>query len=69
MCVELAEGCASALLGAPLRLGAPPRNDGGFFVVLQLDYLCSGSNIARPNEPTELVVFLVQRLRALPAAR
>jgi hypothetical protein len=34
-----------------------------------LDYLCSGSIIAKPNEPTELVVFLVLRLRALPAAR
>jgi len=34
-----------------------------------LDYLCSGSTTAKPNEPTELVVFLVQRLRALPAAR
>ena len=29
----------------------------------------SGPNTAKPNEPTELVVFLVQRLRALPAAR
>ena len=34
-----------------------------------LDYLCSGSITAKPNEPTELVVFLLQRLRALPAAR
>jgi hypothetical protein len=34
-----------------------------------LDYLCSGFTTAKPNEPTELVVFLVQCLRALPAAR
>ena len=34
-----------------------------------LDYLCSGSTTAKPTEPIELVVFLVQGLRALPAAR
>ena len=124
VCVKLAEGCASQLLGSalcvelvvPLRQGASPRDDGGTLDVLGfadfelacvvrgpqpvyvlrvaliddageplaggalleltlapgemlLDYLCSGSTSAKPNEPTELVVFLVQRLRALPAAR
>ena len=124
VCVKLAEGCASELLGSalcvelvvPLRQGASPRDDGGTLDVLGfadfalarvvrgpqpvyvlrvtllddtgeplaggalveltlapgemlLDYLCSGSTTSEPNEPTELVVFLVQRLRALPAAR